>query len=120
MVYCTSCGTKCFETALACPNCGKRLKPHAVAPSRFEGPSGPPPTEPYPWMVDSPPPVVGFPKCWRCGSSQLPQIKERISMGGVVTLLAMCILCFPLFWIGLLLKEQYQVCSKCGAELTLG
>jgi len=34
-----------------------------------------------------------------------------------VVFVVMLLFCWPLFFIGLLMKEEYQVCSDCGARL---
>jgi predicted RNA-binding Zn-ribbon protein involved in translation (DUF1610 family) len=60
--------------------------------------------------------IPGF-SCPRCGSLALPQVKERISTSGVVAFIVLLVICFPLCWIGLLVKEQYRVCSSCAAVL---
>ena len=43
--------------------------------------------------------------------------KRRISTGGWITFGVLLVLCFPLFWIGLLIKEDYRVCGTCLAKL---
>jgi DNA-directed RNA polymerase subunit RPC12/RpoP len=60
---------------------------------------------------------VGF-RCPYCGSRQLPQRRSKISAGGwVMFWILLLFLCFPLCWIGLLMKEEYLVCYDCGIKL---
>jgi len=57
---------------------------------------------------------------WRCPfcreRSRMVQ-GSRISSAGWVTFVVLLIFCFPLFWIGLLIKEPYNSCASCGAKL---
>lgn len=59
----------------------------------------------------------GF-RCRGCGSRARPVYKEEISTGGWVVFALMLTFCFPLFWIGLLMKEQHRACGDCGRKLT--
>ena len=56
-------------------------------------------------------------KCPYCGSTESPTIKQQISTAGWVTFAVLLLFCLPLFWIGLLMKEDYRVCYDCGAKL---
>jgi hypothetical protein len=58
----------------------------------------------------------GF-ECPYCGSDEPPATRSQMSQGGLVVLIIMLLLCWPLFWIGLLMKEEYQVCADCGRRL---
>lgn len=40
---------------------------------------------------------------------------DKISTAGWVTFWLLMIFCFPLFWIGLLMKERRLMCRNCGA-----
>jgi hypothetical protein len=55
--------------------------------------------------------------CPYCGSDAPPIFTSQISSGGWVVLVVMLLLCWPLFWIGLLMKEDVKKCSDCGAKL---
>jgi ssDNA-binding Zn-finger/Zn-ribbon topoisomerase 1 len=57
----------------------------------------------------------GF-RCRGCGSRDRPVYKEEISTAGWVVFAVMLTVCFPLFWIGLLMKEQYRACGECGRK----
>lgn len=59
---------------------------------------------------------VGF-RCPYCQSAYPPMVMQRISAGGWVVFAVMILFCLPLFWIGLLMKEDYRVCTSCGMKL---
>jgi hypothetical protein len=71
---------------------------------------------PPPQPVAPQPQVSGY-HCPRCGTGVPPQVKRKVSTGGWVVFVAMLFVCFPLFWIGLLMKEEERVCSMCFARL---
>ena len=58
----------------------------------------------------------GF-RCPYCKSEETPLVRTRISTGGWVVFGVMMFTCFPLFWIGLLMKEDYRECYDCGVPL---
>jgi hypothetical protein len=68
-------------------------------------PAGVPPSQP-----------VGF-ECPFCHSRLPPVIQNKVSTTGWVVLVVMLLFCFPLFWVGLLIKEDYRVCRSCGIKL---
>jgi hypothetical protein len=75
---------------------------------------------PYPPGADpsaapSPAPT-GF-SCPFCQATSPPVRAQRISTGGWITFAVLLVVCFPLFWIGLLIKEDYTSCSACGIRL---
>nr|AUN37236.1 hypothetical protein [uncultured bacterium] len=43
----------------------------------------------------------------------MPRIERRISTAGWITFAVLLVFFFPLFWIGLLIKEDVPVCSNC-------
>jgi DNA-directed RNA polymerase subunit RPC12/RpoP len=55
-------------------------------------------------------------RCPYCGSPHPPRVVEKISTGGWIVFAVMLLFCFPLFFIGLLMKETYQVCQQCGVR----
>ena len=58
--------------------------------------------------------------CPNC-STQLPPVLERkISTAGWITFAVLLVTVFPLFWIGLLIREDVPVCQVCQAKLALG
>ncbi len=60
--------------------------------------------------------VYGF-ECPFCHTHAAPFRKSQVSTAGWVTLIALLIMCLPLFWIGLLMKEEVPVCRSCGIKL---
>jgi hypothetical protein len=56
-------------------------------------------------------------ECRFCGSREESVTKQRISAGGWVTFAVLILFCWPLCWIGLLIKEDYQACYDCGKPL---
>ena len=51
--------------------------------------------------------------CPHCGSRYLPRMERRISTGGWVTFAILLVAFFPLFWIGLMIKEDIRICPVC-------
>jgi hypothetical protein len=49
----------------------------------------------------------------------MPKIEKRISTAGWITFAVLLVFFFPLFWIGLLIKEEVQVCQVCSSKLPL-
>jgi hypothetical protein len=47
----------------------------------------------------------------------LPRTTRRISTGGWVVFVVLLVVFFPLFWIGLLIKEENRVCRVCRVRL---
>jgi hypothetical protein len=56
-------------------------------------------------------------ECHVCGSDAPPIYTSQISAGGWIVMVVMLVFCWPLFWIGLLMKEDVKKCSECGARL---
>jgi hypothetical protein len=56
-------------------------------------------------------------RCPYCGSTQRPHTLQKISTGGWIVFAVMLLVCFPLFFIGLLMKDTYQVCGQWGVML---
>jgi DNA-directed RNA polymerase subunit RPC12/RpoP len=58
----------------------------------------------------------GF-QCPFCGSDAPPVTRSKISAAGWVTFVVLLLFCLPLFWIGLLIKEDYRECAECGTKI---
>lgn len=56
-------------------------------------------------------------QCPRCGTHQLPQITKKISAAGWVVFAVLMVFFFPLFWIGLLIKEEIRICPVCNVRI---
>ena len=61
----------------------------------------------------------GF-QCPSCGSQLMPRLEKRISTAGWITFAVLLVFFFPLFWIGLLIKEDVPVCQTCNLKLAIG
>jgi hypothetical protein len=55
--------------------------------------------------------------CPYCHSSSGYYFSEQISTAGWVTFAVLMVTCWPLFWIGLLIKEQQTHCRTCHVRL---
>jgi ribosomal protein L37E len=51
--------------------------------------------------------------CPRCARQNFPIIKQQVSTAGWITFAILLVTIFPLFWIGLLIKEDAFVCPVC-------
>lgn len=137
-VNCQNCGQANAEIARVCRYCGTQLQ---RAPAGYADPSPPPGSyvPPHSWQSGAlqqqqqqpspqpaPHPAPQFApqfaphrfRCPFCGSEQPPVVAQRISTGGWIVFAAMILFCFPLFFIGLLIKEEYRQCSWCRASLS--
>lgn len=57
-------------------------------------------------------------RCPYCGSNLPPSTVSKVSSAGWVFFWVLLLfLCFPLFWIGLLIKDHFSMCSACGMVL---
>ena len=59
----------------------------------------------------------GF-RCPFCKSDERPEVRSQISTGGWVVFAALLLVCPPLFFVGLLMKEEYRVCADCGSQVS--
>jgi predicted RNA-binding Zn-ribbon protein involved in translation (DUF1610 family) len=95
---CPFCGEQIKNEAKKCRYCGEMLDPVLIQQSLLRASE------------------AGF-RCPFCQSSDLPEVKRRVSTAGWVIFVVLLIACFPLCIIGLFLKEDYRVCSGCGIKL---
>jgi hypothetical protein len=56
-------------------------------------------------------------RCPRCMSTYAPRMERRISTAGWITFSVLLVFFFPLFWIGLLIKEDVRVCPTCNSKI---
>jgi hypothetical protein len=139
MIVCQNCGNGNSGESNFCRFCGTRF--NAVQSQAYEFR----PPRPYAWQTDEfqtknearppRPGAVGMPMatggpiipgsvlkysvahhCSNCGNTYLPRAERRISTAGWVTFAVLLVFFFPLFWIGLLIKEDVLVCQVCGAR----
>ena len=55
--------------------------------------------------------------CPRCATNLMPRMERRISTAGWVVFAVLLVFFFPLFWIGLLIKDNVRVCSVCNLPI---
>ena len=51
--------------------------------------------------------------CPMCASRRLPKVTREISTEGWVIFAVLLTFCFPLFWIGLMIKKNVEMCPDC-------
>lgn len=69
-------------------------------------------------LVQQPPQNAAYGyRCPRCSSRMPPKIIKRVSTAGWITFAVLMVVFFPLFWIGLLIKEDVRMCSVCNLKL---
>lgn len=51
--------------------------------------------------------------CPRCASQLFPMYERKISTAGWIVFAVLLVTFFPLFWIGLLIKEDVRICPVC-------
>jgi predicted RNA-binding Zn-ribbon protein involved in translation (DUF1610 family) len=56
-------------------------------------------------------------RCPRCSNGQVPRYEKKVSTAGWIVFAALMVVFFPLFWIGLLIKEDVPFCSVCNLKL---
>lgn len=56
-------------------------------------------------------------RCPRCGTQNLPHIERKISTAGWVVFAVLLVVFLPLFWVGLLIKEDVRVCPVCNLKV---
>ena len=114
MVYCSYCGQlNDYSRSFDCAGCGANL-PRAAdyAPRQAYPPSPIQPAYVVPIV-----PVVPYFRCRFCQTTYPPQMRQKISVAGWIIFAFLLLFCFPLCFIGLLMKEDYRVCSVCGILL---
>ena len=123
MFYCTACGAQNFEDRQTCSVCNtpraRYVTPEAVrsfdpgaqtvigeqAPLDRAYPNAP--------LYQAPQTSV----CPRCHRATHFLQQEKVSTGGIIVFAVLILLCVPLCWVGLLIKDKYLVCSSCGMLL---
>ncbi len=147
MSPCRNCGNINSADAIFCRSCGTKLGTGAPVSQPSAAPEfSMPEPRPYAWQTDeftaknqargtmpiidnSPqgasiqhaaPQFVAPFRCPSCGTQLTPRVERKISTAGWVTFAILLVTVFPLFWIGLLIREDVPVCQVCQAKLTLG
>ncbi len=127
-LLCNGCGLLNEQVAVICSGCGAQLlsREHtgshvdriinAPAPAAPVAPLPMPP--PAPVVVPVPVVPIAHYVCPFCKSPYPPMVVEKISVGGWIVFVLLFLVCFPLCWIGLLMKERNSVCVTCRAVLS--
>lgn len=76
-------------------------------------PMAPPFGQPQQMAYQPPQPLAPGYRCPRCGGNQFPVMSRKISTAGWITFGVLLAVFFPLFWIGLLMKEDAKICPLC-------
>ncbi len=71
----------------------------------------------FSYQPSSLPTAYGY-RCPHCGSQNLPKMIRKISTAGWVVFAILMVLFFPLFWIGLLIKEEVKICPVCNKKVS--
>lgn len=56
-------------------------------------------------------------RCPNCMSSYPPRVERKVSTAGWITFAVLLVFFFPLFWIGLLIKEDVMICQGCNTRI---
>ncbi len=146
MSPCRNCGNINAPEAIFCRSCGTKLATGApaqqpAAQSQFEMPS----PRPYSWKTDefstkneargtmpiienhgrsdlalAQPQFLASFRCPNCNTHLPPVLEKKISTAGWITFGVLLVTVFPLFWIGLLIREDVPICQVCQTKLKLG
>ncbi|HEX8174732.1 MAG TPA: LITAF-like zinc ribbon domain-containing protein [Pyrinomonadaceae bacterium] len=116
---CTGCGTSLWLSGRAPTGdintrTATQERPPAYTPPSYNDYAPPPAVRPE---TSRPQPHATGYRCPYCKSSAPPITIEKISEGGWIVFAMLLFFCFPLFWIGLLMKDSQQFCSACRARL---
>jgi ribosomal protein L40E len=139
-VICQNCTQPNPDVARICRYCGhallqpdaaRRPTGHAQRPTDYAPPQGsyapthdwassaPLPAPPV-YTLATPQPLLSAEhfRCPHCQTTVPPIIAHRISAAGWIVFACLLVFCLPLFFIGLLMKEEYRMCSWCRAPLS--
>jgi RNA polymerase subunit RPABC4/transcription elongation factor Spt4 len=125
--FCRFCGTK-FLVRQPMPQQGydyQAPRPYAWKTDEFQTQAEPRRNAPGDWNPTGPAPMAtadsqymsGNYRCPNCMSQMLPQIERSISTAGWIVFAVLLVVFFPLFWVGLLIKEDVHVCPACKTRL---
>lgn len=130
-VNCHNCGQPSADIARICRYCGTQLQHASARPPTYAEPQPPGSyVPPHSWKSGSlplaPPPPHAQPqpapaqrfRCPHCQTGELPVVARRISTAGWVVFFTLLIMCFPLCFIGLFIKDEYRQCSWCRAAIS--
>jgi RNA polymerase subunit RPABC4/transcription elongation factor Spt4 len=139
MIQCQNCGQGNAPESQFCRFCGTRFVVRQEYSPQGETYRAP---RPYAWKTDeyqthadprrtAPPQPAGAQnlaphesqyfagnyRCPTCMSQFLPKVERRISTTGWIVFAVLLVVFFPLFWVGLLIKEDVHICPSCSTRL---
>jgi RNA polymerase subunit RPABC4/transcription elongation factor Spt4 len=122
MVNCNNCGRVNDETTRICRYCGTVLERSAQQATGPQVRDYTPPSMNQPGTGQMPQSAAPYGsqglagagyRCPNCQTTFPPIVQKRISSEGWIVFAALLIFCLPLFWVGLLMKEELRVCPAC-------
>ena len=111
---------------VACPTCGQRMRvPRRISPTAPHGHDEsdfPRPRRTYDYDkegdVEAVQPVRRrHRECPHCGEAEGTYERKDIAQEGWVVLVILAVFFWPLFWIGLLMKQNFLICRACGFKI---
>lgn len=141
MIQCQNCGQANAQESQFCRFCGTKFlvgqpvqqqqqnygyqapRPYSWKTDEYQTHADPrktapnPPYNAQPLATRDPHYMSGNYRCPNCMSQFLPRIERRISTTGWIVFAVLLVVFFPLFWVGLLIKEDVQVCPSCNVRL---
>jgi len=88
-----------------------------VQPLNLQFPANPQSRQPQPMTFRGPQHMASAYRCPRCASNVMPLLERKISTAGWITFAVLLVFFFPLFWIGLLIKEDIHTCPSCNLRV---
>ncbi len=56
-------------------------------------------------------------ECPNCGAEDVPVERKEMAQEGLIVLIVLLFVFWPLFWIGLLMKQTFLICRECGFKI---
>ncbi|HEX6126492.1 MAG TPA: LITAF-like zinc ribbon domain-containing protein [Pyrinomonadaceae bacterium] len=141
MIHCQNCGQGNAPESQFCRFCGTKFlasqpvsqqgydygapRPYSWKTDEYQTHADPRPKPPDAWNPAGAGPLAvsnqqfttGNYRCPNCMSQFLPRIERRISTTGWIVFAVLLVVFFPLFWVGLLIKEDVHVCPSCNTRV---
>jgi RNA polymerase subunit RPABC4/transcription elongation factor Spt4 len=89
----------------------KQVKPLGNPFSTFETP------RPQPLAYRQPNNLANGYHCPRCAAQVMPRVERKVSTTGWIVFAVLMVVFFPIFWIGLLIKEDVKICPVCNIKI---
>ncbi|OYT73894.1 MAG: hypothetical protein CFK52_00640 [Chloracidobacterium sp. CP2_5A] len=123
MIVCVNCGQMNETAASRCLRCGASAFELPTYLGQSESPPAPPAVAPFPsappaaYHYHPPGGISGF-VCPYCRTGLPPRFVSKVSAAGWIILVLLLFLCWPLFWVGFLIREERCLCRVCGGRLS--